>query len=101
MKRIKTKLRSKNSQRKRDGKAPLKLASVLHKQFSYKNQSLEGEAMIRGVCHDLARREDFYFLPIHDAIICQKKNEKAVRNLMTDHWRRCAGFAPVIVTTNL
>ena len=101
MKRIKTKLRSKNSQRKRDGKASLKLAGVLHKQFAYKNQCLEGEAMVRGVCHDLARREGFYFLPIHDAIICQKKNEKVVRKLMTNHWRRCAGFAPVIVTTKL
>jgi hypothetical protein len=65
--------------------------------------------MISGVCHNLARREGFYFLPIHDAIICQPSNERIVRNLMLEHWRRqvrhpsdeTIRFAPVIVTTKL
>ena len=47
MKRIKTNLRSKNSQRKRDGKAPLKLASVLHKQFLTKTSLGRGDGTRR------------------------------------------------------
>ena len=109
MKRIRTKLRSENSYRTRKNKPKLKLSGKLYKQFSYANQCLEGEAMVRGVCHDLARVDGFFFIPIHDAIICQRSNEKIVRDLMLEHWRRhvrhpsdeTIGFAPVIVTTKL
>jgi hypothetical protein len=109
MKRIRTKLRSENSYRMRKNKPKLKLSGKLYKQFSYANQCLEGEAMVRGVCHDLAREDGFFFIPIHDAIICQPSKEKIVRNLMLEHWRRhvrhpsdeTIGFAPVIVTTKL
>ena len=109
MKRIRTKLRSENSYRTRKNKPKLKLSGKLYKQFSYANQCLEGEAMVSGVCHDLARVDGFFFIPIHDAIICQRSNEKIVRNVMLEHWRRhvrhpsdeTIGFAPVIVTTKL
>ena len=69
---------------------PPPLSSKMYKQLSYKVSQLEGEIVIRGVCNELAHKGievkgkviKPWFIPLHDAVLCQQYMAKPIKQLM-------------------
>ena len=69
---------------------PPPLSSKAYKQLNYLISQFEGEVVIRGVCNELAHKGvevkgsviKPWFIPLHDAILCQQYMVKPIKQLM-------------------
>jgi hypothetical protein len=88
--RIQQKLKQDNRRRVKRGDEELPLSSKAYKQLSYLVSQLEGEIVIKGVCNELATKGvqvkgkmvKPWFIPLHDAVLCQQSMVKPIKQLM-------------------
>jgi len=91
------------------GKEPIPVEDFQYKQLSYLMQRLEGEIMIKGVCHQLAHKGievdgkmvKPWFVPVHDAIWCQRYMVKPIKRLMKKMWFEKLGAKAAFTSKSL
>jgi len=108
-KRIEQKLIVTNRRRVKRGEEEIPITDKQYKQLSYLMSRLEGDIVIRGVCHELAhvgvevkgKMVKPWFLPLHDAIFCQQDKVKPIKQVMKRHWKEKIGYGGAFTSTSL
>ena len=96
---LESELKKENAKRKKKDKPLQSLLDFAHKQSNLENSKIEGDVMILGVCVELAE-EGIWHVPIHDAIVCQKRRVRDVKRVMKEHWLERVGFEPHLSETH-
>ena len=108
-KKIEEKWKRRNAKLKREERPEIPLTDMQYVQLSYLMQQLEGDIMIKGVCRHLVHEglvvdgklRKPWFIPLHDAIWCQRYAAKPLTKLMKEYWHKETGAIPAFKRTSL